>query len=217
MNLSDVYRHSMVIASDFRIPDPSRVEPLVHRRKEALADMGAHHVLIYRSIRDHGRVLVMIGVRSKEPVVELLRSRVFFDWFDAVGVEDIPAVFAGEIADRYDLTDSSEELAPGTLVSAIVSVDDVGKLISQMHSARAQFKAAGVRKVWVFKAFDDADEVMILQDLDSEASARRWVKQHDASADWMADTGIGVYPPLFIGEFVDMVRVNGPADDGAAD
>lgn len=217
MKLSDVYHHSVVIASDFRIPDPSRVGPLLHRRKDALADMGAHHVLVYHSIRDHGRVLVMIGVHSKEPVVELLGSGVFHAWFDAVGVEDIPAVFAGEIADRFDLTDSSDELAPGTLVSAIVSVDNVERLISQMHSAGAQFKAAGVRKVWVFKAFDDADEVMILQDLDSEASARRWVNQHDTAADWMADTGIGVYPPLFIGEFVDMVRVNGPIDDAAAD
>ncbi|EUA92941.1 putative fatty-acid-CoA ligase FadD16 [Mycobacterium ulcerans str. Harvey] len=40
-------------------------------------------------------------MHSREPVVELLRSRVFFDWFDAVGVDDIPAVFAGEIVDRF--------------------------------------------------------------------------------------------------------------------
>jgi hypothetical protein len=208
VKLSDVYHHSMVIASDFRIPDPSRVGPLLSRRKDALADMGAHHVLVYQSLRDHGRVLVMIGVHSREPVVELLQSGVFHEWFDAVGVEDIPAVFAGEIADRYDLTESAGELPPGVLVSAILSVDDAERLVSQMHSSREQFAAAGVRKVWVFKAFDDVREVLILQDLDSEASARRWVKRHDASADWMEDTGIGVYPPLFIGEFVAMVRVD---------
>jgi hypothetical protein len=210
VKLSDVYHHSMVIASDFRIPDPSRVGPLLGRRKDALADMGAHHVLVYHSIRDHGRVLAMIGVRSREPVVDLLSSGVFHDWFDAVGVEDLPAVFAGEIVDRYALTDDADEQPPGVLVSAIVSVADVDALVAQMHSARAQFKAAGIRKVWVFKAFDDSHEVLILQDLDSEASARRWVKQHDVSADWMADTGIGVYPPLFIGEFVEMVRVDEP-------
>ena len=91
----------MVIASDYRVPDPTRVWPLLERNKAALADIGAHHVLVYTSTHDYGRVLVMIGVHSREPIVELLRSRVFFDWFDAAGVDDIPAVFAGEIIDRF--------------------------------------------------------------------------------------------------------------------
>ena len=91
----------MVIASDYRVPDPTRVWPLLERNKAALADIGAHHVLVYTSTHDYGRVLVMIGVHSREPIVDLLRSRVFFDWFDAAGVEDIPAVFAGEIIDRF--------------------------------------------------------------------------------------------------------------------
>lgn len=91
----------MVIASDYRVPDPTRVWPLLERNKAALADIGAHHVLVYTSTHDYGRVLVMIGVHSREPIVELLRSRVFFDWFDEAGVDDIPAVFAGEIVDRF--------------------------------------------------------------------------------------------------------------------
>ena len=209
MKIADVYRHSMVIASDYRIPDPSRVWPLLERRKDALADIGAHHVLIYRSLTEPGRVLVMIGVRSREPVVDLLRSRVFFDWFDAVGVEDIPAVFAGEIIDRYELIEPTRADPPGVLVSAIVSVDDAGWLITELHAAKTTFRSAGVRKVWVFQAFDDSREVMILQELDTEANARRWIKQHDAATDWMADTGVGVYPPLFIGEYVEMLRING--------
>ena len=99
MSANDI--HSMVIASDYRVPDPTKVWPLLERNKSALADIGAHHVLVYTSTHDYGRVLVMIGVHSREPIVELLRSRVFFDWFDAVGVDDIPAVFAGEIVDRF--------------------------------------------------------------------------------------------------------------------
>lgn len=216
MKLSDVYQHSMVIASDYRIPDPTLVWPLLEKRKDTLAEMGAHHVLVYRNIREHGRVMVMIGVRSREPIVELLRSRVFFDWFDAVGVEDLPAVFAGEIVDRYELTDSAAEAAPGVLVSAIVSVEDVDWLITQMHSAKARFAEAGVRKVWIFRAFDDPNEVLILQDLDSEASAHRWIKRHDEAADWMQHAGLGVYPPLFVGEFVEMMRVD-EADSGEID
>ena len=59
--------HSMVIASDYRVPDPSRVWPLLERNKAALAEIGAHHVLVYTSTstHDYGRVLVMIGVHSQ--------------------------------------------------------------------------------------------------------------------------------------------------------
>src|ERR1700761_7966356 len=120
--------HSMVIASDYRIPDPTRVFPLLQRNQAALADIGAHHVLVYTSTHDHGRVLVMIGVHSREPIVELLRSRVFFDWFDAVGVEDIPAVFAGEIVGRFGSVAPSERSAPGIVIAAISAVDSVPML-----------------------------------------------------------------------------------------
>ena len=104
--------HSLVLASDYRVPNPDRVWPLLERRQDALADLGAHHVLVYASTTEPGRVLVMIAIHAREPVLELLRSRVFFDWFDAVGVEDIPAVFAGEVVERLDL--SGEAGADGT-------------------------------------------------------------------------------------------------------
>ena len=39
----------MVIASDYRVPTPDRVWPLLQRRKSALAGIGAHHVLVYTS------------------------------------------------------------------------------------------------------------------------------------------------------------------------
>lgn len=210
MSFSDVYHHSMVIASDYRIPDPARVGWLLAKHKDGLAGMGAHHVMVYRSLGEHGRVLVMIGVHNRRPLVDLLRSSVFFDWFDAVGVDDIPAVFAGEIVDRYDLSDPGAAAPPGVLVSAIVAVADVSWLIAQLHSAKPTFKAAGVRKVWVFQAFDDPQEVLILQDIDNEVNAHRWIRRHDGAADWMEHAGVGVYPPLFVGEFVGMVRVDGP-------
>ena len=117
--------HSMVIASDYRVPDPDPGVALLKRHKAALADIGAHHVLVYTSTHEHGRVLVMIGVRSREPIVELLRSRVFFDWFDAAGVDDIPAVFAGEIVERFVAEPQSQPQAPGVVVAAIAAVDDV--------------------------------------------------------------------------------------------
>jgi len=197
----------MVIASDYRIPDPTQVWPLLERRKSALADIGAHHVLVYTSTHDYGRVLVMIGVHSCEPIVELLRSRVFFDWFDAVGVEDIPAVFAGEIVDRFVAAPPSTPGAPGVVVAAIASVDDVSALTAEVRSAMDRFIAAGIRKTWVFQAFDDDHEVLILQEFPDEESARQWIEHPDAAAQWMSGAGVGPYPPLFVGQFFDMMRI----------
>lgn len=208
MKLADVYQHSMVIAAVYRIPDPAHVRPLLEGRKDALAAIGAHHVLVYRSLRERDRVLVMIGVRSREPVVDLVRSRAFFDWFDAVGVQDFPAVFAGEIVDRYELRATEDGLPARPLIAAIVPVRDVAWLIGDMNAAKARFEGAGVQKVWIFQGFDDAHEVLILLEVDSEASAWRWIKQHDPAAAWMDDTGVGIYPPLFVGEYVEMMRVD---------
>jgi len=205
--LNDGDIHSMVIASDYRIPDPTQVWPLLERRKSALADIGAHHVLVYTSTHDYGRVLVMIGVHSREPIVELLRSRVFFDWFDAVGVEDIPAVFAGEIVDRFVAAPPSTPGAPGVVLAAIASVDDVSALTAEVRSAMDRFIAAGIRKTWVFQAFDDDHEVLILQEFPDEESARQWIEHPDAAAQWMSGAGVGPYPPLFVGQFFDMMRI----------
>ncbi|EUA17932.1 putative fatty-acid-CoA ligase FadD16 [Mycobacterium kansasii 662] len=202
--------HSMVIASDYRVPDPSRVWPLLQRKKSALAAIGAHHVLVYTSTHDFGRVLVMIGVHSREPIVELLRSRVFFEWFDAAGVEDIPAVFAGEIVDRF-IADApaagAAGRAPGVVVAGIASVDDVSTLTAEVGLAMARFTAAGIRKTWVFQAFDDEHEVLILQEFPDEERARKWIDHPDAAAQWMSRAGVGAYPPLFVGRFAEMMRI----------
>lgn len=197
----------MVIASDYRVPDPTRVWPLLERNKAALADIGAHHVLVYISTHDYGRVLVMIGVHSREPIVELLRSRVFFDWFDEAGVDDIPAVFAGEIVDRFITQPPTNPRAPGVVVAAIASVNDVTLLTSEVSSAIDRFAQAGIRKTWVFQAFDDDHEVLILQEFPDEDSAREWIDHPDAAAQWMSGAGIGAYPPLFVGRFFDMMRI----------
>jgi heme-degrading monooxygenase HmoA len=197
-----------VIASDYRVPDPEQVWPLLQRRRSALADIGAHHVLVYTSTHDYGRVLVTIGVRSREPIVELLRSRVFFEWFDAVGVEDIPAVFAGEIIERFGSVSPWARTVPGIVVAAMASVDDVNTLTAEMRSAQPRFEAAGIRETRLFQAFDDSHEVMILQELDDEDRARRWIEHPDAAAPWINGAGVGAYPPVFVGTFFDMMRID---------
>jgi heme-degrading monooxygenase HmoA len=149
----------------------------------------------------------MIGVHSREPIVELLRSRVFFDWFDAAGVDDIPAVFAGEIVDRLIAEPPTTPSAPGVVVAAIASVHDVSALTAGVRSAMDRFTAAGIRKTWLFHAFDDDHEVLILQEFPDEDSARAWIDHPDAAAQWMSGAGVGAYPPLFVGRFFDMMRI----------
>ena len=207
MSSAEPRSHSIVITSDYRVPDPERVWPLLQRRKTELAGIGAQSVLVYTSTHDYGRVLVTIVVRSREPIVELLRSRVFFDWFDAVGVEDIPAVFAGEVIKRFEPLPTSNPEAPGVVVAAIASVDDVHVLTEEVRAGLSRFAAAGVRKIWVFRAFDDLHEVMILQELDDEDRARQWIDHPDAAAPWIAGAGVGAYPPVFVGKFYDMMRI----------
>jgi hypothetical protein len=200
---------SMVIASDYRVPDPSRVPRLLEKRVPALAEIGAHHVMVHASSTDQGRVLVSIAVHNRGPIVDLLRSRVFFDWFDSVGVEDIPAVFAGELVDRIDITDSADPVAPpGVIVAAMTSVHDVSELVEHVHSALGRFAAAGVQKTWIFQAFDDSQEVMILSEIDDAENARRWIEHPDPAAEWMANAGMGAYPPLFVGKLLQTMRID---------
>jgi hypothetical protein len=205
--VTDIRRHSLVLASDYRVPDPTKVWPLLQRSESALAAIGAHHVLVYASTWDYGRVLVTIGIRNSEPIVDLLRSRVFLDWFDSVGVTDIPAVFAGAIIERFELTEPPGPAPPGVIVAAVTAVRDVPTLITRVRGALDAFRTAGIRKVWIYRAFDDDQEVLILQEIDDEDSARRWIAQPDSTAEWMRDTGIDAYPPLFVGRLLHVMRI----------
>lgn len=201
---------------DYRIPDPAKVWPLLQRHRSALAGLNAHHVLVYTSASDYGRMLVAMAIRGARPVADLLRDEVFLQWFDAVGVTDIPAVFAGSLVDRIELTEPVAE-APGAVVAAVAEVADTTALVTHIHDTVAQLKTAGIRKVLVFQAFDNPREVFMLQHLDDEAGARRWINQPEFAADWTTKAGVGAYPPVFVGRFQHLMRIdeaNGTSEDG---
>ncbi|MGW0163206.1 fatty-acid--CoA ligase [Mycobacterium sp. NPDC003323] len=204
--MKDWLANSLVLVSDYRVPDPTQVWPLLQRRTEALADMGVHHVLVYTSTTDSERVLVILGIRAHEPVRDLLRSRVFFDWFDAVGVQDLPAVFAGALIERIDF-DHDTHPAPPVMVSMITPVADIAALNARVREESRAFHASGVQRFWSFRAFDDPHEVLILQQIDDEASARRWLHDSDDAAEWLEEAGVGAYPPVFIGQFQQMMTI----------
>ncbi|MEZ0383875.1 fatty-acid--CoA ligase [Mycobacterium sp. pW045] len=103
---------SLVLVTDYRVPDPARVWPLLRRHRDSLAHLGASHVLVYTSSVDPGRVLALMSIRAAQPVTDLLRDEAFMAWFDAVGVDDIPAVFAGSLVERIELADSARLAEP---------------------------------------------------------------------------------------------------------
>jgi hypothetical protein len=200
--------HSLVLASDYRVSRPERVGPLLERRRDALVDLGAHHVLVYASTTDPERVLVMIAVHAREPVLDLLRSRIFFEWFDAVGVDDIPAVFAGELIERMEISPEAATAVPEVVVSMVTPVDDLATLRAHVRDTSDDLRLAGVRKLMIFSAFDDPLEVMTLLQIDDERHAQRWLKYSDLAAEWLTKAGIGAYPPVFVGRFQSMLRID---------
>ena len=164
--------HSLVLTTDYRVPDPTRVWPLLQRRRDGLAALGAHHVFVYTSTTDPERVLVTIALETREPVAELLRSRAFFEWFDAVGVEDLPAVFAGELIERFDFVADPATAPTGSRRRGHHGRRRRGLVpVARVRETRDLFLKAGIRRVRIFEAFDDPREVMFLHELSDEESA----------------------------------------------
>ena len=200
--------HSLVLASDYRVSHPERVGPLLERRAPALLDVGAHHVLVYASTTDPERVLVVIAVHAREPLLDILRSRVFFEWFDAIGVDDIPAVFAGELVERLELGAVSPDPGPGVVVSMVTPVGDLEVLRDHVRDTRDELSRAGVRRLSVFDALDNPLEVMMLLQIDDEVHAQHWLQNSELAAEWLTRAGVGAYPPVFVGRLQSLVRID---------
>ena len=208
--------HSLILAADFTVDDVDAMWSSLQARQSHLDAMAAHHVVVYTSIWEPGRVLVTIGVRHPNSVREVLRSPAIFELFDVSGVDDIPAIFAGEVVEKIDLGEPSpDDAVAGVIVGVVTVVEDVATLMEKVHGAADQFKRAGVRKIWVYRAFDDGQEVLILQEIADEVSARRWINHPDAAAEWMSfaqehetSAGLGAHPSVFVGKLAHLMTVD---------
>ena len=210
---------SLVLAADYRVPDFDRWWAVLSRDLPRLPSLGAHHVVVYRALDDASRIFVTIGFRDRRPVDVLLRSPGMFSWFDAAGVEEIPPMFAGEVVEKFDLgaqARSAGEQGSGAaaaaetvIVAAIAPVGQLDRLRDHVHTAADRFAASGVRRFWIYRALDDAAEVMILQEIATERQAEQWIRHPDAAAGFMAEAGVGAYPPLFVGRLVQTLEVPG--------
>src|SRR6266481_2057280 len=100
---------SLVLAADYRVPDFDHWWAAL---AAGLPGLGAHHVVVYRSLEDTSRVFVTIGFRERPPVDALLRSPLMFSWFDSAGVDELPPMFAGEVVEKFDLGSRSGPAGP---------------------------------------------------------------------------------------------------------
>ncbi len=226
--------HSLVLALDYRVDDVGRTWSLIQRDHSPLVDLGARHAVLYTSEFEPDRVLVTIGLRHRVSVKELLRSPAVFEWFDRSGVNDLPAIFAGEVIEKINLATSGDEhdgsarldggegkLEPShvpdgseVIVGAVATVADPADLMAKVHAGLDRFAGAGVRKVWVYQAVDDGHEVMTLLEIDSAASAQRWIDHPDTAAEWMSGIGIGGYPGPFVGKVATSIDLMAPVGEG---
>lgn len=204
--------HSLILSCDFRVDDPEKMWQWLKKRRSDLSALGAHHVVLYTSIWEPGRVLATIGIRQARSIRDLLRSPALFEWLDKFGIDDIPPIFGGEVVEKIDLCDPDpQEYVAGVIVGAVAVVDDVGTLMHKVHDGLGRFENSGIRKVWVYQALDDGQEVMILQEVENEISARRWIDHPDAAAEWMTKAGFGGYPSLFVGKLAYVMTVREPS------
>jgi hypothetical protein len=137
-----------------------------------------------------------------------------FAWFDSAGVDELPPMFAGEVVEKFDLGSPARSAGPAAaaetvVVAAIVPVGELDRLRARVHTAADRIAASGVRRFWIYRALDDAAEVMILQEIATERQAEQWIRHPDAAAGFMAEAGVGAYPPLFVGRLVQTLEVPG--------
>ncbi|MDY6998983.1 MAG: fatty-acid--CoA ligase [Actinomycetota bacterium] len=201
--------HSFILACDFRVDDLDRMWEWLEKHRDGLAGIEAHHVVVYESIWEPRRILVTIGIRHATSIRELLRSPAIFEWFNISGADDIPPIFGGEVVEKIDLYGPSSQRHVGRVVVGVMSsVDDVSQLMVKIHDGLERFKQGGVRKIWVYRALDDGQEVLILQEIENEQSARQWIEHPDAAAEWMSHAGMGAYPTRFVGRFAHLMSVD---------
>jgi hypothetical protein len=219
---------SLVLAADYRVPDFDHWWATLTGDLPRLPGLGAHHIVVYRSLDDANHVFVTIGVRERGPAAAGGQAStaaaggqastpalaLMLSWFDSAGVEEIPPLFAGEVVEKLDLDPETGEPG-GVVVAAIAPVarlegaEGFDRLRASVHAAAARLAASGVRRFWIYRALDDQAEVMILLQIATERQAEQWIRHPDAAAGFMAEAGVGAYPPLFVGRLVQAIEVPG--------
>jgi hypothetical protein len=207
---------SHVLAAEYVAPDLEGLWRHMMTFENSLDEIGVRHVVVYSALRDPHRVFVTVGIRHDQPIEEVLRSPQVFDWFDAAGVTDLPPLFVGRTLEKVQVCNIDAHAHSdhaSVVVAAIVPVGDVDVVARQIHENLDGLHSAGVLKIWIYTALDSEEEVMILQEVDSEEHAAEWIDQPDASMGWIRNAGVGVYPPLFVGREARVLHLGAHRQD----
>ena len=122
---------SLVLAADYRVPDFDHWWASLTADLPRLPGLGAHHIVVYRSLEDASRIFVTIGVRERGPVDALPRM---LSWFDSAGVDEIPPMFAGQVVEKLELDPVAGEAASPVAGPVIVAaIAPVGRLVQAIE------------------------------------------------------------------------------------
>jgi hypothetical protein len=188
-----------VLAAEFVARDVGHMWSVLESSQTRLAALGAHHVVQYTSVEESNRVLVTVGVRNMGPVQRVIRSPLVFEWFDAAGVDHIPPLFAGTVIEKVAVSGDADSMPPSIVVSALICVDDIQALRRRTHQERKRLAASGVLKIWMYRAFDDAHEVLVMMEVENARTAQDWISLISVSDPWTWSAAGGIYPAPFVG------------------
>jgi hypothetical protein len=198
----------VVLAAHYRVRDfSSWWASLAEVAPENL--IAARYLVVYRGLEDPNQVFVTVGVDDDRPVSQLLTSPDVLRWFDLGGVADLPPIFAGHVVEKLNLLDSPADFhgSSPVIVAGIVRMSDFDRYWELIRSAPRRLRKVGVTRYWAYRALDDPDEVMFLEEVETEDQALRWTRHRDAASAWFSQAGIGEYPPLFIGRIVQTIEL----------
>ena len=200
---------STILAAEYTVNDFEHWQSILEQTPSQLRHLGARRLVVYRALDEGNRVFTTVGIRKPQRVQKLLASPIPLEWFDLAGVQDIPSLFVGNRVERIDLAQSSAGDLGAVIVAGIVRLDDPRKWLASVHEAADDLRNGGVLRIYVYGAIDDDREVLIMQLIDTERHARRWLKYKDEVAAWMVRAGVGAYPQLFVGRLANDLTIDG--------
>jgi hypothetical protein len=145
-------------------------------------------------------VFFWMGIPAREPYEQLLRTGTVLQWFDVAGVDEVPPLFIGRDGARVHVVPGDGEDAPaGVVVAAVALVPDPDAVVSLLSQDEAGLHDLGVRRMWVYRALDEANEVLIVMQVETTEDAVRWAADRELLGKKLLGAALGVYPPVFAG------------------
>jgi hypothetical protein len=209
-------RRSFMLAAEFSVPDYERWWSVMRGIRDHLAELGVRRFVVYRSVDDPPQVFITVGLQTRERMDRVLSSPLLMEWFDRARVEDIPPIFVGTGVERisYGGADAAAEdeggryVPTGIVIARVVRLVDYDRYLAVVHAHQRSPLATGMRRLWIYRAVDDGAEVMSLQEVDTLEHARAWLRRPESAAEVDAESGIGLYPPIFVGTVADVMHLD---------